>query len=139
MLILYHYTTEDAAKSIKDSKVIYKSTRSRRDAIHGDGVYLTSISPDKSKSVIIRNNWDDGKNVIKKQIFRYYLCKSSYRFTLSSKFVRNWFVLCRHIKNIGKCQKFAKYHLEEVRIQFLFGRAKNSKFNKNAANNSKSD
>ena len=45
---VYHYTNKEGADGIKASKRIKKSRRKIRDAFFGDGVYLTSLTPDKS-------------------------------------------------------------------------------------------
>jgi len=45
MDVYYHYTTPEAAKSIHRSGVIKMSSKTakRRDAVYGNGVYLTQI------------------------------------------------------------------------------------------------
>ena len=58
MVVLYHYTNEQAAIGIDQSKIIKKSERQNRDAFFGDGVYFTMLPPEISKAIIIRNNWD---------------------------------------------------------------------------------
>ena len=63
---LYHYTTEESAMAIQSTMVIYKSSDMSGDAFHGDGVYLTAIRPDVTRALIIWNNWDDGRRVIKR-------------------------------------------------------------------------
>jgi RHS repeat-associated protein len=44
---LFHYTTEDRMKKIVDSQELYPSTKANnpKDAIYGDGQYLTDIQP----------------------------------------------------------------------------------------------
>ena len=34
------------------------SLRSNGDAVHGDGVYLTTLDPKLGKDIVIQNNWD---------------------------------------------------------------------------------
>ena len=64
MVKLYHYTTYDRLQRIKREKVIRASTvqsSSRRDMIHGAGVYLTALDPEHhSKDQIAVNNWAGG-------------------------------------------------------------------------------
>jgi hypothetical protein len=69
MVYLYHYTDGQGAKKILESRVI-RATK----GIKGDGVYFTTMSPDNDDYVLIKNNWDDGKSVIKdySQRIRYY-------------------------------------------------------------------
>ena len=55
----YHYTTINAAKDIFLSGIIYPSEKNNnRDAIHGDGVYLTTLEPRLGREVVQKNNWD---------------------------------------------------------------------------------
>mmetsp|Transcript_78933 Transcript_78933/g.150162 ORF Transcript_78933/g.150162 Transcript_78933/m.150162 type:complete len:117 (-) Transcript_78933:92-442(-) len=42
----YHYTTSSAADRIKQSRKIKMSSVQQRDAVYGDGVYLTDLAPD---------------------------------------------------------------------------------------------
>lgn len=44
-ITLYHYTSAEGARGITESKQISKSTNTKKDAVGGVGVYLTSISP----------------------------------------------------------------------------------------------
>ena len=54
----YHYTDEKGYKSILNSRKIKKSRMQVGDAIFGEGVYLTSLSPqDRTKGGIARNNY----------------------------------------------------------------------------------
>ena len=46
MSVYYHYTTPQAAEEIRRTGVIKKSSKKakRRDAVYGDGVYLTQMN-----------------------------------------------------------------------------------------------
>ena len=54
----YHYTNQKSAKAIFLSGKILPSLRSNGDAVHGDGVYLTTLDPKLGKDIVIQNNWD---------------------------------------------------------------------------------
>ena len=54
----YHYTSFRGAKDIFLSGEILPSLRANGDAIHGDGVYLTTLDPKLGKYTVGRNNWD---------------------------------------------------------------------------------
>ena len=41
----YHYTTEDAARRIVREGEIFPSVAAGGDAVHGEGVYLTTLDP----------------------------------------------------------------------------------------------
>ena len=56
--IFYHYTTKDRAKRIFISGRIKRSLAANGDAIHGDGVYLTTVDPHLGKQTVLNNNWD---------------------------------------------------------------------------------
>lgn len=60
MVRLYHYTNTEGKIAIETSGIIKKSQRSkhRDDAMYGTGVYLTSLGPENSTSVIVGNNYD---------------------------------------------------------------------------------
>ncbi|CAH1773185.1 unnamed protein product [Owenia fusiformis] len=56
---VYHYTSEAGIKGIKSSMKIKQSTDKKKDAMLGEGVYFTTMTPRQhSKEEIIRNNWD---------------------------------------------------------------------------------
>jgi len=54
----YHYTTKKGAKKIMLSGKIEPSLRANGNAIHGDGVYLTTVDPLLGKETVSNNNWD---------------------------------------------------------------------------------
>ena len=57
-IMLYHYTDREGAKGIASNRMIYKSS-APKDAVYGDGTYLTDKSPIKhSKLQIAQANWD---------------------------------------------------------------------------------
>lgn len=57
---LYHYTDKQGKDAILQSRYIRMSDIRAGDAVLGNGVYLTSMSPfDHSKSSIAKNNWLD--------------------------------------------------------------------------------
>ena len=65
MVKLYHFTTYDGLRDIKREKVIRVSrggsSSSSRDMMHGAGVYLTALDPERhSKEEIAANNWAKG-------------------------------------------------------------------------------
>ena len=60
MQILFHYTDKHSYKLIKKSGKIKKSEDINTDAILGEGVYLTSLTPEEGKVDIARNNYDGG-------------------------------------------------------------------------------
>ena len=68
-ITLYHYTNKEGIEGISQSDIIETSRLSRRDAVFGEGVYLTSLSHRESKETIVANNWgitDQAK--IKKEV-----------------------------------------------------------------------
>ena len=54
----YHYTNAISAKRIFLSGKILPSRMSNGDAVHGDGVYLTTLEPRLGRETIEKNNWD---------------------------------------------------------------------------------
>ena len=56
--IFYHYTTKDGAKRIVLSGRIKPSLKANGHAVHGDGVYLTTVDPSLGKATVGNNNWD---------------------------------------------------------------------------------
>ena len=59
MVILYHYTDKAGYQAIQKTGKILMSSATGGDAIAGDGVYLTSLSPqNRSKMMISENNYD---------------------------------------------------------------------------------
>ena len=59
---LYHYTTKSGKNGIEKDKTINKSVKKRgkNDVVHGDGVYLTELTPETAggaKAIAI-NNFD---------------------------------------------------------------------------------
>ena len=55
---LFHYTNKTAKQAIDKSGYIKKSTDTQRDAILGQGVYLTSMTPNNSSQSVLKNNYD---------------------------------------------------------------------------------
>merc|ERR1719370_2224530 len=63
MVRLYHYTDAGSLESIKQQRLIRKSSRSQHhtDMIFGEGVYLTSMDPESyDKEELAKNNWLGG-------------------------------------------------------------------------------
>lgn len=56
--LFYHYTNRSSAKAIFLSGKILPSLRANGDAVHGDGVYLTTLDPVLGKDTVGENNWD---------------------------------------------------------------------------------
>ena len=54
----YHYTSKRAAELIILEGKILPSLEANGDAIHGDGVYLTTLEPGYGEETIKNNNWD---------------------------------------------------------------------------------
>ena len=54
----YHYTSKRAAKLIIYKGKILPSLEANGDAIHGEGVYLTTLEPVQGEQTIKINNWD---------------------------------------------------------------------------------
>ena len=54
----YHYTTQAAARNIVRAGQILPSVAAAGDAVHGDGVYLTTLDPRHGEATIKINNWD---------------------------------------------------------------------------------
>ena len=54
----FHYTSKKAAKEIIFEGKIRPSLAANGDAIHGDGVYLTTLEPRHGEDIIKNNNWD---------------------------------------------------------------------------------
>ena len=62
MVLYYHYTNQKGATAIGISRKIKMSRRRHNDAMHGEGVYFTTLGPKNDKTMLARNNWDGGKN-----------------------------------------------------------------------------
>ena len=63
-ITVYHYTDNDSLEKIKKSGLIKESKpgSATGDAVFGQGVYVTRLSPEEhSKKDIARNNYDDGE------------------------------------------------------------------------------
>jgi hypothetical protein len=58
---LYHYTSEEGLRGIQRDGVIRSSSDTTRDAILGEGVYLTTLSPATEDTALVKNNWDGNK------------------------------------------------------------------------------
>ena len=54
----YHYTSKDAAMLIIHEGKILPSLKAKGDAVHGEGVYLTTLEPGHGEETIKNNNWD---------------------------------------------------------------------------------
>jgi len=54
----YHYTTREAAWDILREGEILPSVAANGDAVHGDGVYLTTLDPREGETTIKNNNWN---------------------------------------------------------------------------------
>ena len=54
----YQYTSKKATKLIIFKGNIFPSLEAIRDAIFGEGVYLTTLEPGHEKETIKNNNWD---------------------------------------------------------------------------------
>ena len=59
-IVLYHYTTGNGLNGIIHSGRINSSVQNSRraDVRHGEGVYLTELTPTTAKEVIAANNYD---------------------------------------------------------------------------------
>ena len=68
----YHYTTKDGAQQIFLSGKIKASLAANGDAIHGDGVYLTTVDPSLGKEIVINNNWDGIARNSSKKLEQYF-------------------------------------------------------------------
>ena len=55
--VFYHYTDAESAQDIFLSGKICPSLFSQGNAVHGDGVYLTTLEPRLGREVIANNNW----------------------------------------------------------------------------------
>ena len=53
----YHYTTKDGAVDIFLSGKIKPSRGGNGDAVHGEGVYLTTVDPSMGRETVVNNNW----------------------------------------------------------------------------------
>ena len=42
------------------------------DAVHGDGVYLTTVDPSLGKETVGKNNWDGSSNASTQKMERYF-------------------------------------------------------------------
>ena len=57
-ITLYHYTDQESADSIEESKIMRQSTDTIADALWGEGVYFTDMKPDDfTADEIAYNNW----------------------------------------------------------------------------------
>jgi hypothetical protein len=54
----YHYTNSKSSKAIFLAGKIQPSLKVNGDAVHGDGVYLTTLDPRLGKETVGGNNWD---------------------------------------------------------------------------------
>ena len=72
---MYHYTNESGKKGILKDGFIRISQSKERDAVLGDGVYMTELGPEYGKEKILLNNY--GKNGIPKDKADYYLDRKS--------------------------------------------------------------
>ena len=68
----YHYTNRDAAWDILREGEILPSVAANGDALHGDGVYLTTLDPSQGEVTIKNNNWDGLAAVFEKKTEVYF-------------------------------------------------------------------
>ena len=68
----FHYTTEVGARRIVLSGKIEPSLQANGDAIHGDGVYLTTVDPHLGRETVSNNNWDGAARVSDDKMERYF-------------------------------------------------------------------
>ena len=54
----YHYTSKEASELIIHEGEILPSLKANGDAVHGNGVYLTTLEPGYGEETIKNNNWD---------------------------------------------------------------------------------
>ena len=54
----YHYTDAEGATAIFLSGKILPSLAANGDAVHGDGVYLTTLDKSLGKDAVGQNNWN---------------------------------------------------------------------------------
>jgi len=57
-ITLYHYADDEGAAGIKRDGKINMSTDTVSDATFGLGAYFTPLSPSKSRTAIVENNYD---------------------------------------------------------------------------------
>ena len=55
---LFHYTNKENAKRIFLAGRIKPSLQTNGDAVHGNGVYRTTLDPKLGKETVGKNNWD---------------------------------------------------------------------------------
>ena len=74
----FHYTSVDAATQIVLEGEIRPSLAADGDAVHGDGVYLTTLEPKYGLPTIMNNDWDGAAvNRAKVEIYFEFLLPSS--------------------------------------------------------------
>eukprot|EP00092_Neocalanus_flemingeri_P056642 GFUD01067171.1.p1 GENE.GFUD01067171.1~~GFUD01067171.1.p1 ORF type:complete len:209 (-),score=41.13 GFUD01067171.1:59-685(-) len=56
--LFYHYSTMAGAKAIFLSGKLHPNLAVNGPAVHGDGVYLTTMDPKRGREQVGRNNWD---------------------------------------------------------------------------------
>ena len=54
----YHYTDFSSARRIFIQGQILPSQKAKGDAVHGNGVYMTTLDPRLGKDTVWKNNWD---------------------------------------------------------------------------------
>ena len=69
--IFFHYTSIKAANKIVHEGKILPSLAAHGDAIHGEGVYLTTLEPSLGEETIKNNNWD-GRTATETNIEAYF-------------------------------------------------------------------
>ena len=69
----YHYTNEQGLQGIVQSGKIYPSRNTERDAVLGQGVYLTDRAPNTGKSRILQNNYGPDPGYHKQDRADYYI------------------------------------------------------------------
>ena len=68
MVLLYHYTSAEGCKGILRDGVIRSSTDTKRDAVLGRGVYLTSLPPTTDDWKLLKNNYDGNRRFLLEQL-----------------------------------------------------------------------
>jgi len=68
----YHYTNFSSARQIFIQGKILPSQKTKGDAVHGDGVYLTTLDPKLGKEAVWKNNWDGVTRKIEEKMECYF-------------------------------------------------------------------
>ena len=68
----YHYTNLSSARRIFIEGKILPSQKTKGDAVHGDGVYLTTLDPKLGKEAVWKNNWDGVSRTVNEKMECYF-------------------------------------------------------------------